>query len=57
MQHWRSLCAAAVARGTARRAIVVMLLLGVALPLSGCIVEGGGGGRPGWCYWHPERCR
>jgi hypothetical protein len=33
-----------------------VLLIGLALTLSGCVVApvpGGGG----WCYWHPYRCR
>lgn len=34
----------------------LLLLLGLALPLAGCIVVPA---RPGggWCYWHPYRCR
>ncbi len=37
-----------------RRILAVMLLLSLAVPLSACVVEPGGGG---WCYWHPLRCR
>ena len=37
-----------------RQAIAALLLLALALPLSGCIVEGRPGG--GWCYYHPYRC-
>ncbi len=34
------------------RVITTILLLGLAVPLSGCVVAPGGG----WCYWHPYRC-
>jgi len=37
-----------------RRVLATLILLAVAIPLSGCIVEGPG--RPGWCYYHPYRC-
>jgi hypothetical protein len=33
--------------------IIAALLVGMALALSGCIVEPGPGG---WCYYHPYRC-
>ncbi len=39
-----------------RKTIAVFLLLAAAVPLSGCIVAGPGGGG-GWCYYHPYRCR
>jgi hypothetical protein len=44
------------------RLIAALLLVAVAMPLAGCIIEGG----PGpygpyhgdrWCAWHPGRCR
>jgi len=38
------------------RAIATVLLLALAIPLSGCVVEGPGRG-PGYCYYHPYRCR
>jgi hypothetical protein len=38
-----------------RQTIAALLLLAMAVPLSGCIVEGRPGG--GWCYYHPYRCR
>ncbi len=38
-----------------KRAIATLLLLAFAFPLTGCVVEGPG--RPGWCYYHPYRCR
>ena len=40
-----------------RRAIATILLLAVAMPLTGCVVAGPGYGRPGWCAYHPYRCR
>jgi hypothetical protein len=36
------------------RLIAALLLLAVAAPLGGCVVEGPG--HPGWCYYHPHRC-
>jgi len=36
-----------------RRLIAPLILLGLAVCLSGCVVEGRG---PGWCYYHPHRC-
>lgn len=42
-----------------RRAISLLILLGVALSVSACIVAepGPGPGHERWCYWHPNRCR
>jgi hypothetical protein len=37
-----------------QRAIAILALLALALPLSGCYVAGPPG--PGWCYYHPYRC-
>ena len=37
------------------RVIALALLLTIAVSMTGCIVEPGGGG--GWCFWHPYRCR
>jgi len=37
------------------RAIATLLLLSLAVPLAGCIVEAPG--RPGGCYYHQYRCR
>jgi hypothetical protein len=37
-----------------RRFIAPLILLGLAFSLSGCVVEGRGGG--GWCFYHPHRC-
>lgn len=41
---------------TMRRIAVLCLLGGLGLQLGGCIVAPIGGG-PGWCYYHPYRCR
>jgi hypothetical protein len=38
-----------------KQTIAALLLLALAVPLSGCIVAGRPGG--GWCYYHPYRCR
>ena len=35
---------------------ILLILLGLGLPLAGCIVEEPGHGG-GWCFWHPGRCR
>ena len=37
------------------RAVATIMLLTFAIPLAGCVVEGPG--RPGWCAYHPYRCR
>jgi hypothetical protein len=39
-----------------RRAIATLMLLALAIPLSGCVVAPGPRG-PGWCYYHPYACR
>ncbi len=39
------------------RAIAILLLLAMAAPLSGCVVYDRPGPGPGWCYYHPYRCR
>jgi hypothetical protein len=36
------------------RVISTLLLLAVAVPVAGCVVEGPA--RPGWCASHPYRC-
>jgi len=36
-----------------KSSIIAVILVGMALALSGCIVEPG---PPGWCYYHPYRC-
>ena len=36
------------------RLTATLLLLALALPLSGCIIAPA---RPGWCYYHPYKCR
>ena len=38
-----------------KRFLILLVLFGLGLPLAGCVVEGPG--HPGWCYWHPRRCR
>ncbi|HEY0181894.1 MAG TPA: hypothetical protein VGC09_03715 [Rhodopila sp.] len=41
-----------------KRIRFLLLMLGVALPLAGCVVEPPGYyPAGGWCYWHPYRCR
>ena len=46
-----------------KKALLALALLGTAMSLSGCIVApygygyGYGHARPGWCYYHPYRCR
>ena len=37
------------------RIIATILLLAMAAPLAGCVVEGPG--YPGWCERHPYKCR
>jgi hypothetical protein len=37
------------------RVIATLAVLGLALPLGGCVYGPGYG--HGWCYWHPYRCR
>lgn len=37
-----------------RRLSAACLLLALGASLSGCIVAPAG---PGWCYYHPYRCR
>ena len=41
------------------RLSALLLLLGVALTTTACVVEepGPGAGHAGWCYHHPYRCR
>ena len=36
------------------RLTATLLLLALTVPLSGCIIAPA---RPGWCYYHPYRCR
>jgi hypothetical protein len=38
-----------------KRTITTLLLLAVAIPLSGCVVVDHPRG-PGWCYYHPYAC-
>jgi starvation-inducible outer membrane lipoprotein len=38
-----------------RRSLKTLLLLAVAIPLTGCIVVPRGGGH--YCYYHPYACR
>jgi len=38
-----------------KRYLMLAILLVTALPLTGCVVAPAPG--PGWCYWHPYRCR
>ena len=37
-----------------RRCCATILILGLGLALSGCVVVPA---RPGFCYFHPYRCR
>ena len=37
-----------------KRVLLLVVLLGMVAPLSGCIVYTPPG--RGWCYWHPYRC-
>jgi hypothetical protein len=37
-----------------RRLFAPLILLVLAVSLSGCVVEGRPGA--GWCYYHPHRC-
>jgi len=37
-----------------KRLLLALLLLATVAPLTGCVVYGPG--RPGWCYYHPNRC-
>jgi hypothetical protein len=39
------------------RMIAALLAIGLAIPLTGCVVTGPGYHGGGWCYWHPYRCR
>lgn len=39
----------------ARKLAVAIILAGVGLSLSGCVIAPVGPG--GWCYYHPYRCR
>lgn len=41
-------------RKVAKRIFPAALVIGLGVALSGCVVVPG---RPGWCYWHPYRCR
>ncbi len=36
------------------RAVATLVLLTLAIPLAGCVVEGPG--HPGYCYYHPYKC-
>ena len=36
------------------RVMAAILLLAAAFPLASCVVYPA---RPGWCYYHPHRCR
>ena len=40
-----------------KRFVVFLVLIGLGLPLAGCVVEEPGRGGGGWCYCHPYRCR
>jgi hypothetical protein len=45
-----------VTRSRLRRIGAAVLVIGLGISLSGCVVypvRPGGG----WCYWHPYRCR
>ncbi|MDD2859920.1 MAG: hypothetical protein PHI71_02475 [Acidiphilium sp.] len=45
-----------LANGRIRKLGAALLILGLGISLSGCVVypvRPGGG----WCYWHPYRCR
>lgn len=37
-----------------KRLLTALILLAVAAPLVGCVVETP---RSSWCYYHPYRCR
>ena len=38
-----------------RRLMAALMIAGIGISLSGCVVYPA---RPGgWCYWHPYRCR
>jgi hypothetical protein len=39
-----------------RRLGLLVLVLSLALPIAGCVIEEPGHHR-GWCWWHPYRCR
>jgi hypothetical protein len=40
------------------RLAAVLLLIGIAVTTTACIVDPGPGpGHDRWCYWHPDRCR
>ncbi len=43
-----------------KRALLLVILLATTLPIAGCIVAPYpgyyGGGRGGWCAYHPYRC-
>jgi hypothetical protein len=41
-------------RTTMFRAVATLVLLTLAIPLAGCVVEGPG--HPGYCYYHPYKC-
>ena len=42
-----------------RHFVAVVLLIGIAVSATACIIEepGPGPGHARWCYWHPNRCR
>ena len=40
-----------------RRFTILLLLLGLAVSTTGCVIEEPGRGGGGWCFWHPYRCR
>ncbi len=37
------------------RILSILIVLASAVPLAGCVVVGPG--YPGWCAYHPYRCR
>ncbi|HYZ23561.1 MAG TPA: hypothetical protein VE690_15535 [Rhodopila sp.] len=39
-----------------RRALSLLLLLGVMFTATGCIIIDRGPGPDRWCYYHPYRC-
>ncbi len=40
-----------------KRLILILVLIGLGLPLMGCVVAEPGRPGGGWCFWHPYRCR
>lgn len=52
----RDVMTRSVKRSRLRRIGAAVLVIGLGISLSGCVVypvRPGGG----WCYWHPYRCR